>query len=322
MNLLQSPEGSGYPTEYLVARIRGRRVYLVKDWDDILSSPVPLETILPTYYREFVTEYAQEGVWKRVLKEFRWVYFQMNRKLRSIFHPFFTYSEIKTMVLCLRFETGKETKTDIEDILSFSLLSKEVKEVLKTRADLPFLLEEFERKFLSSWDKPRGLKEIFSEDGLKGIEEGLSSGFIEQIINSKLHPVLKNFFIFLIDIKNIMTLYKHMRWAVKTDPLLIQGGSISESTLMNTVHSGEISRVIRLVYQLTGTTVPETGASEIENTLFTGLTKYLRVKAIGSTDIGLILDYLWKIYIEAQNFSILLYSRDIERKSLRKELVT
>ncbi len=321
MNLLQSPEGSGYPTEYLIARIRGRRLYLVKDWDDILSSPAPTETILPAYYRELVAEYAKEGVWKRVLKEFRWLYFQMNRRLRHTFFPFFVYSEIKTMVLCLRFKTGKETGADIEDILSFSLLSKEVKDVLKRDADLPLILAEFERKFLPPTDKQSGLEDLFSKDGLKGVEEGLTNGFMERIISSKLHPVLKKYFIFLIDIKNIMALCKHVRWAVKTVPVFIHGGSISEPVLMDTVRSGEMSRIVRLVHQLTGISLPESGASEIENILFADLTKYLRVKAIEGSDIGLILDYLWKICVEAENFSILLYGRGIERNVLRRELV-
>ena len=55
----------------------------------------------------------------------------MNKTLRKVFFPFFIYSEIKTILWCLRYKMEKETRTDIEDILCFSLLSKEVKEALK-----------------------------------------------------------------------------------------------------------------------------------------------------------------------------------------------
>ncbi len=321
MNLLQSPDGSGYPAEYLIARIRGRRAWLVKVWDDILSSSVPAETMLPSYYGALVSEYAKEGVWKRMLQEFRWVWLQMNRGLRNIFTPFFLYSETKTIVLCLRHKIEKERTTDVEDLLSFSLLSREVKDILKREADMPLILEEFEKKFLSPDGNPAGLKEIFAQEGLKGIEEKLVNRCIDQIIASKLHPVLHGFFVFLIDIKNIMTLYKYDRWDVKTDPVFNQGGSISESILRKTVQEGGISRIIRLVHQRTGISVQEPGASEIENTLFAGLTKYLRIHAREGSEAGLILDYLWKISIEARNFSILLYSRDVEKTNLRKELV-
>ena len=321
MDLLQSPEGSGYPTEYLIARIMGRRVYLVKDWNDVLFSPGTLENIMPACYRKLVSEHAKEGVWKRLLEEYRWVYFQMNKTLRKVFYPFFMYSEIKTILWCLRYKMEKETRTAIEDILCFSLLSKEVKEALKKEGEMPLILEEFENKFLSSKGKPGGLKEIFLRDGLKGVEEGLTNGFMEQTVSSRLHPVLSKFFIFLVDIRNILTLYKYERWAVKTDPVFIKGGGISRSILRKAVQAGGILRTGRFVHQLTGVSISGTDASEIENTLLTGLTKAIRSMAIENVEIGLILDYLWKIHIEAQNFSILLYSRDIERTNLRKELV-
>ncbi len=321
MNLLQSPDGSGYPEEYLIARIRGRRAWLVKEWDDILSGPVPAEGMLPAYYGALAAEYAKESVWKRMLQEFRWVYFQMNRGLRHIFNPFYLYFETKTIVLCLRHKIEKERTTEADDLLLFSLLSREVMDVLKREADLPFILEEFEKKFLSPGGKPVGLKEILAQEGLKGIEEKLVNGFIDQIITSKLHPVIHDFFVFLIDIKNIMTLYKYDRWDVKTDPVFIQGGSISESILGKTIQDGGISGILRLVHQRSGISVQEPGASEIENTLFAGLTKNLRMKAREGSRAGLILDYLWKISIEARNFSILLYSRDVEKTNLRKELV-
>ena len=321
MNLLQSPEGSGYPEEYLIARIRGRRAWLVKEWDDILSGPVSAESMLPAYYGALAAEYAKEGVWKRMLQEFRWVYLQMNRGLRNIFSPFFLYSETKTIVLCLRHKVEKETTTEAEDLLSFSLLSSEVKEVLGKESDLPLILEEFEKKFLTPGGRPAGLKELFETEGLKGVEEELVNGFIDQITASKLHPVLHGFFVFLIDIKNIMILYKYDRWDIKTDPVFIQGGSISESILGKVIQDGGISRIIRLVKQRTGISVQDPGASEIENNLFASLTKNLRIKAREGSGAGLILDYLWKISIEARNFSILLHSRDLEKINLRKELV-
>ena len=321
MNLLQSPEGSGYPAEYLIARLQARRASFVKEWDDIISGPVTVETMLPAYYGDLVAEYAKESVWKRMLKEYRWVYLQMNRGLRNMFRPFFLYSEIKTIVWCLRHKIEKESNTETEDLLLFSLLSKEVKDVLKKEADLSLLLEEFEKKYLSSMSGAAGLKEIFEKEGLKGVEEKLVNGFINQIIALKLHPVLHSFFVYLIDKQNIITLCKYERWDIKTDPLFIPGGSISESMLRKAVQDGGMSPIIRLVHQRTGISVKEPGVSEIENTLFAALTKYLRVKAREGSGPGLLLDYLWKIYIEALNFSILLYGRGFDKVTLRKELV-
>jgi hypothetical protein len=322
MNLLQRPEGSGYPTEYLIARLRGRRAYLVKDWNNLLTSTGPLDSQLPARYRELIVKYSQEGVWKHMLREFQWIYLQMNRGLRNTFYPFFIYSEIKTITLCLRYKAEKETGALVEDLLSFSLLSEKFKKVLKAGGeDLSSILAELERKFLYSPDKLAGLNEIFLKDGLKGVEERLTNDFIEKIMRSKLESVLKMFFTYLIDIKNIITLYKHMRWSVKTDPAFIRGGSIGESNLRKIVQNGELSGIVRLMYQLTGVKVHDLDAAVIENTLYTSLTRHLRNVSRERADIGLILDYLWKIYIEALNLSVLFYGRGVERKDIRKELV-
>ncbi len=140
-------------------------------------------------------------------------------------------------------------------------------------------------------------------------------------MNSVLHPVIKNFFVFLIDIKNIISLHKNLRWGIEAEPLFIQGGTIIESTLRRAVRSSDISEVSRLIYQITGISVQEPSVSEVEHILFSGLTRQLRVKAKENSDVELILDYLWKIYAEAQNLSLILYGKDIERENLQKELV-
>lgn len=322
MDLLQQYEGRGYPAEYLVARVRGRRSYLIRDWNDILLNPNPPETLLPAYYRELISEHSKEGVWKRMLKEFKWVYLQMNPHLRDIFLPFFIYSEAKTIILCLRYKRGKRTGADIERLLYFSMLSKEVRETLKKETDTALLLDEFERKFLSSSDRPAGLGDTFLKNGLKGVEAELTNGFIEEMINSKPHPVIKHFFVLLTDIKNIIALYKHARWNIGTHPAFIRGGSISGPDLRKTAAEEKLQGVARLIYKLTAVSIQELNISGVESTLYSFLTKKIRTRAREDSDIALLLDYLWKLRIEAQNLSVILYSRGIEGKDIRKELVT
>jgi vacuolar-type H+-ATPase subunit C/Vma6 len=321
VNILEIEEDRGYPTEYLLSRIRGRRVYLIKDWNTFLFSPTPLETLLGTHYRDLVTEYSKEGVWKAMLKEFKWAYLQMNKGLRNVFSPFFLYSEIKTIILCLRHKMEKDRKTDVEDILSFSLLSGDLKEVFRKDADLPFLLEEIERQFLPLSDNPEGLNVIFSKKGLKGVEEQLTDSLIEQIRTLSLHAVIKKYFVFLIDMRNVITLYKYVRWSVVNETVFVQGGSIQRSLLKDAAQRGDLSQVRRLIFELTGIMVEESGLSGVENVMLASLTKRLRILAKESYDIGLILDYLWKIYVEARNLAIILSCGDMERVTLKKELV-
>jgi vacuolar-type H+-ATPase subunit C/Vma6 len=320
MELLQSPEDRGYPTEYLVSRIRGRRAYFLGDWDSLLFHS-PFEYLLKTHYRELITQHSVEGVWKRLLKERRWVYLQMNKHLRDIFRAFFQYAEIKALIVCFRLKLKKGTTTGLQDVLSLSILSEEIKELMEVEADLPLIFERLENELFFTSDIPGALKESFLEGGLRSVEKRLTDAFLERIIRLGLHPVIKNFFTFTIDSKNIIALYKHLRWGIKVPPPFIRGGSISETHLTMVIHTNAISEVPKLIYRLTGLEIEEPTVSNLEKTLLKGLTNKIKVMSRRSADIGLILDYLWRCSIEAQNLSIILYGGEIDRDVLKQELV-
>ncbi len=321
MEFLQRHEDRGYPTEYLLSRIRGRRAYFLGDWDGILSSPDLFAYLLKTPYGEFITEHSGEGVWKRLLKEYKWIYLQMNKHLRDIFHAFFLFAEMKTLIVCFRHTIRKENKTSLTDILFFSLLSEKIKEMLDMETDFPSMLEKLERDFLYLPDKPARLKGVFLEDGLKGLEQSLTRELLEEIMLSKLHPLMNIFFTSIIDSKNIIALYKHLRWGIRVPPLFIRGGTIRETYLTKVIHTNAISEVPKLIYRLTGLDIEETTISNLEKTLLAGLTKKTKVMGRRSADIGLILDYLWRYAVEVQNLSLLLYGRDIDRDILKEEIV-
>lgn len=322
MNLLEIPDNAGYPTVYLLARLRGRSAHFINEWDGPLFSPDPVEYLRATRYGEYVTEYSGDGAWKHLLREFKWVYLQMNNKLREIFSPFFMFAEIKTLIACFRFKTVKEISTETDKLLAFSLLSNETKKILAMKAEMPDVLDKFENKLLRLSGKPSGLGESFFNDGLKGLEQRLTLMIIGNIINSGLHPVLRNFFIRLIDVKNLTAAYKHIRWGVKTLPYLIPGGNLTESKLKKIFQADEISGVCELIHHATGSIIEEETAPHIERTLYAGLLKQTKIMQRESLDIGLVLHYLWRCYMETLNLSIILYGRDIDKNTLKGELVT
>ncbi len=164
------------------------------------------------------------------------------------------------------------------------------------------------------------LREIFPEKGLKGAEETIINISLEQMARKDLHPVMKNFFLSVIDMRNILTLHKYMRWAVQSEPPFISGGGITISALNRALSSGDPSMAGRLACELSGRAVQDQSASDIENSLMTDLTRRLRIAGRNS-DPGFILDYLWTAYIVTRNLSIIAYGNDIERNVLRKELV-
>lgn len=69
------------------------------------------------------------------MREYRWVYFQMNEGLRKIFYPFFLYTELRTLFLCLRRKNDKPAKW-ADELLETSLLSNGLKKVLAESPDL------------------------------------------------------------------------------------------------------------------------------------------------------------------------------------------
>jgi vacuolar-type H+-ATPase subunit C/Vma6 len=311
---------SEYPPAYLLARLRGRREHLVRNWEDILHSTDPFEPLLSTPYGDMVREHSEEGIWQRLLREFHWVYNQMNKDLVDVFQPYFLYCELKTIILCLRLKIENRPADYLTGLLDLSVLSRGVKDVLRKNEDLPAVLEGLNREFSAPSRKALKLQDIFLQKGLREVEEALINTSIEEIACHGLHPDVERFFEYIIDIRNILTLYKYMRWNVQSEPSFIAGGSIGTPLLIRTLNTGNFSEIERLIHQRSGRTVQEQDASDIEHALMTDLT--MRTRTAGrSSDYGFILDYLWTAYIEARNLSIIAYGKDIERDELRKELV-
>jgi vacuolar-type H+-ATPase subunit C/Vma6 len=320
VELLQIPDYRGYPTEYLLARTRGKRAYLIKDWDKLIYTPEPSEYLLSTRYGRLMSQYAEDGAWIQALNEYHWFYFQMNKKLRSIFRPFFLYHEISTIVHCLRYKLEEDTGTDREMVLFFSLLSERIKKILMMDADLPSTLKALDKLYSSPDYKKTKLGELFSVEGLKGVEQKITGICLNEIIRSRLHPVMKSFFETLVDAINIMTIYKFLRWNIRTESLLVEGGSIRSSTLKRLIRTGGNPDITEFIKERTGLGTEELTASRIENRLHRGITKKARVLKRDGSDIGTILDYLWKCSTEARNLGILLHGKNIDRDVLREEL--
>ncbi|MGD1074834.1 MAG: V-type ATPase subunit [Thermodesulfovibrionales bacterium] len=320
MQLLEDLEDRGFPTEYLLSRIRGRRAHLITDWRPLIADVSLLEYLSSSRYRGFVTDRSPDGIWKSLLREFRWVYSQMNRSLRGIFTPFFLYSELKTLFLCLRFLKNKKAGRS-DEILSVSMLSENMKKVLKGSQDITSAAAGIERLFLSLSSGFQGLAEDIDPLGLRGIEQRLPHRYLVHIMQSDPHPLLKVFFIRLIDSRNIMSLYKYLMLEAENVPSFIPFGSIAETRLTEALDKHTSSGIASMIHRLTGITVDVADMTRVENALYRGITRFLRKAGKDPLGIGLLLDYLWRCSIEAMNLSLLLYGRDLERDAMTEELI-
>ncbi len=318
--LLEEREEGGYPADYLLSRIRGKKVSLIRDWEPLVSGMAEIESLSPKRYGGFTSETSSAGIWKYLLAEYRWVYLQMERPLKDIFRPFFLYTELRTLFLCLRLRAaGEDVK--IEQILVRSLLSKKFRKALMQSADGQEMLEETERFFVPLSLRFGGLKDSYAKEGFRGVEQHLINRYLEYVMNSDLHPLIREFFSRLVDARNVIALYKHLRWELKDLPYFIEGGSIRASRLRGIHEREDISEVTSLIKALTGFTVQIPHPTGVENTLYRGMSRFLRKRGREISGVGLILEYLWRCSLEAMNLGIILHGKDMERDILREELV-
>jgi len=319
MKLLEENEERGYPLEYLLSRVRGRRVSLITDWEHLIRAENLFEALSSLHHGKIGIDSA-DALWRRLLTEFRWVFSQMDRTLREIFRPFFQYSELRTLFFCLRYKMNGET-VRLEQVLVQSLFSKQFKRILRRNEDILDTVEAVEEAFIGLSPRFKGIREVFLKDGLKGVEQKLTNTYLEHLIQSELHPLIRAFFTRIIDARNLIALYKYLRWEVEGTPRFIAGGRIGERRLRETKDKANIFGVMSIVRALTGMDVEKPDASGVENALYRGMTRFLKTASRETSGIGLILNYLWCCSMEARNLGVLLYGGDAEREAVLAEMV-
>ncbi len=318
--LLRNPADPGYPVEYLLSRIRGRRSKLVRDWKPLLYDAGLFDATPSSRSNGLLKAGSPEGVWRNLLQEYGWVYGQMNRELREVFGPFFLHSELRTIFICLRHLVEKKAGA-VEELLNWSLLSGEMKDVLLSSADVPAAVKGVERLFRSLSSRFAGLSDVLETDGLRGAEQRLTETYLEVTVRTARHPIMKRFFSRVVDARNIMSLYKYLRLDLKTAPSFLPGGSIAEARMKDLVAKDDILAVIPLVRELTGMTIERPDPTAVELALYRGMTKWLKKEGREPFGAGPILDYLWRCSLEAMNLSVLHQARGVEREAVAAELV-
>lgn len=317
MELLQHLPDQGYPPEYLLSRIRGRRSRLIADWKPLIYDSVA--DYLSARYQGPVKERSAEGVWRSLLREYRWVYGQMSGKLRKVFGPFFLYTELRTIFIALRHMKDKGGGR-AGDLLDASLLSGKVKQILAA-GDIPTVLAEIEPFFLSLSGRFAGLAGAFESGGLRSVEQKLTNTYLSVMPAARLHPILKNLFTRLIDARNIISAYKFQRLEQQAAPAFIPGGQIEQARFADIVAKDDIFGICSLVREFSGVKIEAPDPAKVEIALYHGITRFLKKEGREPFGAGPILDYLWKCSLEVMNLSILLNGKGLEREIVAAELV-
>lgn len=317
MDFLSDPEDRGYPVEYLLSRIRGRRSRLIADWRQLAYRPGPIEPIASHRRGRPV---SAETAWKDLAQEYQWVYTQMSRSLREIFRPFFEYAELRTLFICLRQVKDKKAGRAAE-LLNVSLLSDEIRHALMTGNDVLSAVSRVERIFASQAPALLGLEERYRSEGLRGVEQLLTNAFLTFIVSTRLHPLIRSFFGRVIDSRNIMGLVKYTGMEFSALPTFLNNGSVPAARFTEIIGREDPSATISLMREVSGIRLERNEPAQVEIALYTWISRYLKTAGRDPLNIGLIIDYLWRRSIEAMNLGVLHHGKDLERDAVIAALV-
>jgi len=309
MEPLRDIAADGYPTDYLVARVRSRRAALLAAGRR--GRPPGLEDAA-----------SDEAIWDELLTEFDWLRRQMNPPLRSVFAPVFTLFGIKTLVLALR-NKAAERHAAVGRLMQHELFADDLREALVSAPDVGSAVAAVVDAFTPALGDARGLAAAYADAGLKGLETRLTRDFLGSAASIRSPPAIERFFAAFIDLRNVMTLYKHLRWGFHDAAAFVPGGTLATARLSTASASGESRRLDDFVREIAGDAAPAMAAGEValESRLLSHLTRMLRKHGREGDDVERILDYVWGLYVHARNQALRLHAGRIDAGSLERELI-
>src|SRR5512141_2421489 len=115
------------PTDSLLARISGRRSFLVSDWERLLLARQPLDALPAAPWRQ-KTAGGRNWALDALQQEYFWAFSRMDEQLRRATAHFFWLAELRTLVNCLRLLAG--AAADLAPLLRSSLLAHNIRTLL------------------------------------------------------------------------------------------------------------------------------------------------------------------------------------------------
>lgn len=293
---------AGVPADCLLARLKGRRSFLVRDWNRLLNARQPPATLPAAPWR--AGRSGGEGWTVQALQqEYRWVFLRMDEQLRRAAAPFFWLAELRTLAVCLRLLSvgGAE----FSRLLANSLLAPAVTDLLRS-ADGPgsavyglaALLAEQDPRFAR-------LPEIHRTGGSGALETALHDLSLRSLVTcASLHPQMRRYCLLLIDCRNLTAVAKRLRWRLVTLPPLLDGGTLATARLAELFGRRDSAGLLRLAMRLGGET-PYGETDDLERVLHEARQRFMGRLAREGDAVGVILDYLWRCGTEAANIALL-----------------
>lgn len=301
----------GVPADCLLARIKGRRSFLVRDWDRVLLTRQPLTALPVAPWRRTATS---EAGWPHhaLQLEYYWAFSCMDERERRSTAPFFWLAELRTLARCLRFQA--KSTADSGRLLRNSLLNDSIRELPDKGEKSAAVVAKLAELLAGHDPEFARLPEIYRTGGPGAVETALHEISLQWLARIPLHPQMRRYIALEIDCRNLTTVAKRLRWRLATLPQLLKGGTLPLPRLAELFERRDNAELLRQAMRLGGE-APYSETTEPERILDEARKRVMRRQARETDGVGTTLDYLWRCGNEAANIGLLerLETAGIER---------
>jgi len=278
MKLLYEIAAPGAPSDYLYARIRSRRAEL---------------------------DVREKSRWGRsadpradLRLEYKWVYEEMNQQLRNRLLPVFEYFELKTLIIALRYMAAGDPSSMFAQ-LQLSLLQPQIIKVLRETKQVALLTAALERFLAEEYPYFSDLTKTYLREGPGGLEQVLVGRCLQQGIARSRSRQVREFLRYLLDMRNLQAMYKHLRWQVPVTPPILSGGGLSPAACEKVWAEKNLTSLLELIRKQ-AKLVDSPSEDGVEDYLLRGLSARLRRGGRDPLQLGVVIDYLWRCQLETR----------------------
>lgn len=275
IGLLASLPQSDYPVDYLLARLPARQAH----WR---------ERFAPCRQDE-----ALAG-WAAMAQEFRWLYGQLNRRLRQELAPFFVYCALRPLFLFLRdLASGREEPG--QRLLVATLLADDLKRALLDARRVEVALRQLNRY----WPPDPALERLYEAGGLPAVEQRMTHDLLVTAAYGS--AVLRPFWAAVIDLENITALAKRLRWRAAR-PLVYRDGGLLSVRRLAAAERLAAPELLPAVAAPIARAVQE-GNWPLEELLVERVANHTRRSASGAP-AAMVASYLWGAYAATRRLAL------------------
>ena len=263
IDLLQKPVTAGYPADFVFARLRGKRQHLMAE---------------------------QRDSWERLQKDYRWAYSALPAAMRKMFAPCFLLVELRSLQMIFRFVAG-QNRSRLENLATWSLLDRQLLRAIIQCRVIEDLLVVLGSRFDAMLPDGKTIQAIYNRAGQRQVEETLVDSVLQGFSIRRQKPEIAEFVDNQIDLRNLLTAARCLRWQLEEPVLLSGGGEISQQLR----EAADRDLLEETVQKLAGGAAND--VAMLEAGFLGRMTRRIEVSARDPLGRGLILDYLWRRYL-------------------------